>query len=102
LFVGTFLLGSGLFLLISAAPFLGKESDNISYCNFSCALSNSIFFSLLAAGILSLGSCAILASIHYLFGLDISSKVYFSLSVLYFVFFAPLYFLSGIKQDSLI
>ncbi len=97
---GTFLLGSGLFLLISAAPFLSKESDNISYCNFSCALSNGIFFALLAAGILSLGSCAILASIHYLFGLDISSKVYFSLSVLYFVFFAPLYFLSGIKQDS--
>ncbi len=97
---GIFLFGSGLFLLISAAPFLSKESDNISYCNFSCALSNGIFFSLLAAGILSLGSCAILASIHYLFGLDVSSKVYFSLSVLYFVFFAPLYFLSGIKQDS--
>lgn len=97
---GTFLLGSGLFLLISAAPFLNKESDNFSYCNFSCALSNGIFFSLLAAAILSLGSCAILASIHYLFGLDISSKVYFSLSVLYFIFFAPLYFLSGIKQDS--
>lgn len=95
-----FLLCSGLFLLISAAPFFGKENDNISYCNFSCSLSNHIFFSLLAAGILSLGSCVILLSIHYLFGLFISEKFYLSLSVFYFGFFAPLYFLSGIKQDT--
>ena len=32
---GKLLLGFGLFLSISVAPFLSKESDNISYCNFS-------------------------------------------------------------------
>ncbi len=96
---GKLLLGFGLFLSISVAPFLSKESDNISYCNFSFALNNGIYFSLLASAILSLGSCAILGSIDYLFDLTISYKVYPSLLVLYFFFFANLYFLSGIKQD---
>ena len=96
---GKLLLGFGLFLSISVAPFLSKESDNISYCNFSFALNNGIFFSLLASAILSLGSCAILASIDYLFDLTIIPQVYVSLLVLYFFFFANLYFLSGIKQD---
>ncbi len=95
-----FLLIFGSFLSISAAPFLNKRDDNISYCNFSCSLTSSMFFSLLAAAILSLGTCAILASIHYLFELDINSKIYFSLSILYFIFFAPLYFLSGMQKDS--
>ncbi|MCE3255631.1 MAG: hypothetical protein K0R25_1125 [Rickettsiaceae bacterium] len=89
----------GLFLLVIAAPFLGREPDNALPSIFTSAILSNSFFAFLSAAILTAGTYAIWASIKYLFGIEISSKLPLVLTIIYFHFLIPLYLLAWIPKD---
>jgi len=93
------LLEYGLFFAITIAPFLRRKVDNITYCNFSCTLTHSMFFATVSSLILIAGTSAIFASVSYLFAIKIGYKIYLSTFVIYYFFFTPLYVLGGVPKN---
>ena len=91
-----FSLTSGLVLSIMFVPFLGKKVDDVVCCNFKSMLVSSLFFALAVALMLIAGTSVILASISYLFSVEICNQIYKSVIAIYLSLFIPLYILSSL------
>ncbi|XSG81816.1 MAG: DUF4153 domain-containing protein [Methyloligella sp. ZOD6] len=93
-------LGSGLFLLGFAAPYLRKDQRGTAFWTYCLKLGLHGAFSALGALILFAGGCAIVYSIEYLFGVDLNSREtveFLGEASLYLVF--PIAMLAGIPSD---
>ncbi len=98
-FYSTLLLG-GVSLLLMAAPFINRHSDNQTFCYFNYTLAMSTSFALLATLVLCLGAVACLASIEYLFDIKIASRLYSDIWLIGACFFAPFYILSRVHESA--
>ncbi len=101
-----FILGLVFVLFSFVVPFLRKETD-IPFWNFTKIVVSQIIITGLFASVLFAGLSLAIYSLEVLFKIDISDKVYQNLSVLCYVLFAPVYFLSNVpvktgmyKQES--
>jgi len=101
-----FILGLVFVLFSFVVPFLKKETD-VPFWTFTKIVVTQIIITVLFASVLFAGLSLAIYSLEVLFKIDISNKVYQNLSVLCYVLFAPVYFLSNVpekadmyKQDS--
>ena len=101
-----FILGLVFVLFSFVVPFLRKKTD-IPFWNFTKIIVSQIIITVLFASVLFDGLSLAIYSLEVLFKIDISNKVYQNLSVLCYVLFAPVYFLSNVpvktemyKQES--
>ncbi len=101
-----FILGLVFVLFSFVISFLRKETD-IPFWNFTKIVVTQIIIAVLFACVLFAGLSLAIYSLEVLFKIDISNKVYQNLSVICYVIFAPVYFLSNVpekadmyKQDS--
>jgi len=101
-----FILGLVFVLFSFVVPFLRKKTD-IPFWNFTKIIVSQIIITVLFASVLFAGLSLAIYSLEVLFKIDISNKVYQNLSVLCYVLFAPVYFLSNVpvktemyKQES--
>ena len=101
-----FILGLVFVLFSFVVPFLRKETD-VPFWSFTKIVVTQIIITVLFASVLFAGLSLAIYSLEVLFKIDISNKVYQNLSVLCYVLFAPVYFLSNVpekaemcKQDS--
>jgi len=90
-----FILGLVFVLFSFVIPFLRKKTD-IPFWNFTKIAVSQIIITVLFASVLFAGLSLAIYSLEVLFKIDISNKVYQNLSVLCYVLFAPVYFLSNV------
>ena len=86
-----------LLLLIMVAPFT-KDGDDISVWAFNYTTWFGVAVSFVAALILWLGLTAALASIHYLFGVDINERFYIDFWLFAAMLVGPVYALSWVPD----
>lgn len=91
------ILASGLF--ITFAAWLFRRDDNASVWYFNYQLIAAICFALLSAVIFCGGISLILASVEYLFEINIRSRIYQDTWLIGMVFLAPSYFLANIPKQ---
>lgn len=89
----------GLFLSLVYSPYLFTKNAENDCCSFNTSLVMSIFFAGVSAVILSSGLSLALISIKYLFGVNISHKIYSDIWMIGIGLFAPYYALSGIAPS---
>lgn len=92
-------LGSGLFLSIFIAPFLNKQATSEQIWVFNYRLWIHIGFTILAAIVLYLGLCAVIASLDVLFGISFYSNFYGDVWLVVATFFSPLLAMAGIPKQ---
>lgn len=89
-----------IFILgVSAAPFLFRKSDNFSFWFYNRRLWVDVILAIFAALILTGGIAAALASIEYLFGVDIKGNAYEYIWAFGFMVYAPFMALSAVPRD---
>lgn len=93
-----FSLTIGLLFSLSITPFFRKKVNEEIWCNFKSVLANNLFFSFLVAAILIIGTFVIIASIGYLFSINIDSKIYINVVTIYLSLFVPLYIIATIPK----
>lgn len=94
-----FILGLVFVLFSFVVPFLRKETD-IPFWSFTKIVVTEIIITVLFASVLFAGLSLAIYSLEVLFKIDISNKVYQNLSVLCYVLFAPVYFLSNVPEKA--
>jgi hypothetical protein len=94
-----FILGLVFVLFSFVVPFLRRETD-IPFWNFTKIVVTQMIIAALFASVLFAGLSLAIYSLEVLFKIDISSKVYQNLSVLCYVLFAPVYFLSNVPEKA--
>ncbi len=89
-----------MILSITFAAYLKEHStDNSSFWYFNYQLLTAMFFAVLSAVILCGGISLTLASLEYLFNLQINGRVYKDIWVTGMILLAPFYFLSNIPRQ---
>ena len=88
------MIWSALFLAITFITQLEKKDNNPSSWFFNFKILTSLFFAFLAGLILSGGASLILLSIHYLFEVKVSSKLYTEVWLTGYILFVPIYVLT--------
>ncbi|HZK69687.1 MAG TPA: DUF4153 domain-containing protein, partial [Paludibacter sp.] len=94
-----FILGLMFVLFSFVVPFLRKETD-VPFWSFTKIVVTQIIITVLFASVLFAGLSLAIYSLEVLFKIDISNKVYQNLSVLCYVLFAPVYFLSNVPEKA--
>ncbi|MBV5280823.1 MAG: DUF4153 domain-containing protein [Paludibacter sp.] len=94
-----FILGLVFVLFSFVVSFLRKETD-IPFWSFTKIVVTQIIITVLFASVLFAGLSLAIYSLEVLFKIDISNKVYQNLSVLCYVLFAPVYFLSNVPEKA--
>lgn len=94
-----FILGLVFVFFSFVVPFLRKETD-IPFWSFTKIVVTQIIITVLFASVLFAGLSLAIYSLEVLFKIDISNKVYQNLSVLCYVLFAPVYFLSNVPEKA--
>lgn len=93
---GALLFLSGLFAML-VAPYFGRgRAARAPYCQFQLGLVTSTLFAFLSALILCLGLSAILASLEYLFGVPIPTKLYTDIWTIGMVLLGPIWFMGNL------
>lgn len=91
----SFLTTTGsLILLIGVAPYIARSSDDIYFWLFNKIIWFGVAVSFLASLVFFGGSAAALASIDYLFGVDIPHELYEVIGAFCFTILGPVYALS--------
>jgi len=93
------ILGGVFGLAIFFSSFLKKDNE-VPFWNFSWKIVQQLFISYFFAAVLMGGISLAIFSIHQLFHVYISDKVYGYLSVTCFTVFAPIYFLATLPSES--
>lgn len=94
-----FILGLVFVLFSFVVPFLKNETD-VPFWTFTKIVVSQIIITGLFASVLFAGLSLAIYSLEVLFKIDISDKVYQNLSVLCYVLFAPVYFLSNVPEKA--
>lgn len=88
-----------LLLFVVVAPYIGAPGDEKSFWYFNYQLWWQAGFGGAVAVVLCAGISAILATLDYLFGIDMPSKLYNDVWILGFSVFWPLLALSGVPRQ---
>lgn len=94
-----FILGLVFVLFSFVVPFLKNETD-VPFWTFTKIVVTQIIITVLFASVLFAGLSLAIYSLEVLFKIDISDKVYQNLSVLCYILFAPVYFLSNVPEKA--
>jgi|GEM_PF-1230432 len=92
-------LSAAVFLFLLFAPFAGRRVGEDAVWGFNYLSALAVIFGGVSTMILCLGMSAIVASIKYLFEVDISYRIFADIWIIGWGFFFPVYVLAGIPQD---
>lgn len=92
-------LAPATFLSMGIAPYLRKSASAEQLGCFCVALEKNVAFTFFVTLVIFLGCSAILASLHYLFGLPFHGKVYTQIWLFCATFFAPVFAMGALPRD---